>query len=130
MATRFEYAVHANAEGRLEIDFRPIVLGLVKALSERRPVAEISRRFHSTIIEIVVDICGRLSNRYGTKQIVLSGGVFLNEFLLVNSIARLQTHGYAVHHQTAVPPNDGGISLGQIAVANARIARRNAVLSQ
>jgi hydrogenase maturation protein HypF len=130
MATRFDYAIQTNGEGRLEIDFRPIVRGLVKALSERRPVDEISRRFHSTIIEIVVDICGRLSNRYGTKQVVLSGGVFLNEFLLVNSIARLGALGYAVHHQTAVPPNDGGISLGQIAVANARIACCNAVLSQ
>lgn len=130
MAEPFEYAIHVNEGGRLEIDFRPIVRCLVDGMAENVPTAQLSRRFHSTLVTIVTDVCERLSERFGTRQVVLSGGVFLNEFLLVNTFARLQSLGYAVHHQSAVPPNDGGISLGQVAVANARALHRAAALSQ
>lgn len=130
MAVSLDYTIDANDAGQLEIDFRPTIRSLVDGMAEKKTVAELSRRFHSTIVEIVADVCERLSACYCTRQVVLSGGVFLNEFLLVNAIARLHSLGYAVHYQTAVPPNDGGISLGQVAIANARIARRNAALSQ
>lgn len=129
MAEPFEYGIRANDEERLEIDFRPIILGVVDELAKGAPIAQLSRRFHSTVVNIVSDVCERLSERFGTRQVVLSGGVFLNEFLLVNTLKRLQFLGYAVHHQTAVPPNDGGISLGQVAVANARAAHRAAAFS-
>ncbi len=130
MAEPFEYAIEVNEGGRLEIDFRPIVRCLVDGLAKNVPTALLSRRFHSTIVHVTSQVCERLSERFGTRQMVLSGGVFLNEFLLVNTFARLQSLGYSVHYQTAVPPNDGGISLGQVAVANARALRRAAALSQ
>ena len=123
LATPFDYAVEQNPAGSLEIDYRPTVRALVDAITAGLPKAELSRRFHSTIVEVVCDICERLSKQYETKQIVLSGGVFLNEFLLTNATARLRASGYASHYQTAVPPNDGGISLGQIAIAGRRAAR-------
>ncbi len=130
MAEPVEYAIEVNDDDRLEIDFRPVVRGIVDGLAKDVPIGRLSRRFHSTIVAIVADVCEQLSQQFGTRQVVLSGGVFLNEFLLVNTLTRLRSMGYAVHHQTAVPPNDGGISLGQVAVANARIANRAAALSQ
>jgi hydrogenase maturation protein HypF len=124
MGVPFGYDIHANRDGALEVDFRPIIRGLVEGISAGKPDVDLSRRFHSTIVGIVSDVCECMSKRYQTKQIVLSGGVFLNEFLLVNVMAQLRGLGYAVHCQTAVPANDGGISLGQIAVANARLGSR------
>lgn len=52
---------------------------------------------------------------------VLSGGVFLNEFLLVNCLVELSRAGFAAYCQQQVPTNDGGIALGQIMVADARL---------
>lgn len=122
LAEPLTYALEQDTDDCLVIDFRPIVRDIVNALVAGVPDVELSRRFHSTIVEIVVDVCGHLSLRHATRQIVLSGGVFLNEFLLTNVCARLRSQGYAPFHQTAVPVSDGGISLGQVAVAQARSA--------
>ncbi|MGP8847430.1 Kae1-like domain-containing protein, partial [Enterobacter hormaechei] len=53
-----------------------------------------------------------------TRQVVLSGGVFCNEFLLINALDRLHAAGFEAYCHQLVPTNDGGISLGQIAVAS------------
>lgn len=70
---------------------------------------------------MIVAVCTRLSLSFGTNQIVLSGGVFLNEFILLNTIEQLSAVGLEPFYHQLVPTNDGGISLGQIAVAAAQI---------
>ena len=106
----------------IEIDYRPIIKDLVKFLkSDFNNLSRLSRRFHSTIVEIIIKVCEYLSKLYGTKQVVLSGGVFNNEFLLVNSIDRLKDASFDVYYHQLVPTSDGGISLGQIAVASCYI---------
>jgi hydrogenase maturation protein HypF len=54
------------------------------------------------------------------RQIVLSGGVFLNEFLLLNCLTGLTADGFDTYVHRQVPTNDGGIALGQVMVADAR----------
>src|SRR5690606_21223653 len=92
------------------------------AVAAGTPTPDISRRFHSTIVDIVVAMCRALSERHDTRQVVLSGGVFLNEFVLVNALVRLRDSGLDAYCHDAIPTNDAGISFGQIAVTAARLS--------
>lgn len=121
LAQPFTFVIE-EVNNHLELDYRPMIKELVSALTSSRPnLSELSRRFHSTIVEMIVAVCTRLSLSFGTNQIVLSGGVFLNEFILLNTIEQLSAVGLEPFYHQLVPTNDGGISLGQIAVAAAQI---------
>jgi hydrogenase maturation protein HypF len=87
------------------------------------PVERISRRFHTAVVDLVRRRGRALAETTGVRQVVFSGGVFLNEFLLVNCLTGLARDGLRpyCHHQ--VPTNDGGIALGQVMVADARAAK-------
>ncbi|MEV6392819.1 carbamoyltransferase HypF [Nocardia xishanensis] len=101
-----------------EVDFRPVLRAIAADLAADIPLAEISRRFHSGVVAMVRRQCREISRETGIRQVVLSGGVFLNEFLLVNCITMLGREGFEVYSHRQVPPNDGGIALGQLMVAN------------
>ncbi|KOX20122.1 hydrogenase maturation protein HypF [Saccharothrix sp. NRRL B-16348] len=108
-------------DGVTEIDPRPLVRALAADLAAGLDTAVMSRRFHSAVVDVVVERC-RALRVAGTGQVVLSGGVFLNEFLLVNCLVELRAAGFDAYCHRQVPTNDGGISLGQIVVADARLA--------
>lgn len=110
-----------DRDGSLEVDYRPLVRDIVAQVSEGKAGApELSRRFHSTIVDTIALTCSLLRERYGINEVALSGGVFMNEYLTVNAIAALRATGFTVYHHSVVPTNDGGISLGQVMVADAR----------
>ncbi|MFE6053196.1 carbamoyltransferase HypF [Kitasatospora sp. NPDC056446] len=111
----------AQRDGVTEIDPRPMVRAIAADLAAGLDTATVSRRFHSAVVDMVVERCLALGD-VGTRQLVLSGGVFLNEFLLVNCLVELREAGFDTYCQQQVPTNDGGISLGQIVVADARLA--------
>lgn len=83
---------------------------------DRRAIAG---RFHNTIAEAIARTCSMIRERERLNDVALSGGVFQNEFLLKLSIKFLMRDGFSVYCHHLVPPNDGGISLGQAAVATA-----------
>lgn len=121
MAKPFKYAIN-ETDGCLEVDYRPLVNELVRLLQTQiYNLSELSRRFHSTIVDIIEAVCQRLVDRFEVKQIVLSGGVFCNEFILINALNCLELRGFKSYCHQLVPTNDGGISLGQVVVAAARI---------
>jgi hydrogenase maturation protein HypF len=66
-------------------------------------------------------VCVEARERTGLKVVALSGGVFQNRLLLEQLLARLHALAFHVYTNRRVPPNDGGISLGQLAVAAARL---------
>jgi hydrogenase maturation protein HypF len=104
----------------LEIDTRPMVrsvMGDVRRGTDRRRVA---RRFQSTMVELIVAVCERIRGETGLDRVVLSGGVFLNVLLTREATERLTADGFQVYRHLLVPTNDGGISLGQLAVAAAQ----------
>ncbi|MEV6123910.1 carbamoyltransferase HypF [Streptomyces sp. NPDC052077] len=116
---------HDILAGTTEIDPRPVVRAMAADLAAGADTATISRRFHSGVVDMVVARCRAVRDAEdgpATRQVVLSGGVFLNEFLLVNCLVELGRDGFDTHCQQQVPTNDGGIALGQIMVANARLA--------
>jgi hydrogenase maturation protein HypF len=104
----------------LQIDTRPLFVELAAERRLGRDAAVIGRRFHSTLAEVISQVCSRLRERSGLEVVVLSGGVFLNTLLTTETSARLMKQGFRVYRHHRVPPGDGGLSLGQIAIAAAQ----------
>jgi hydrogenase maturation protein HypF len=73
----------------------------------------VSARFHNALAEVIVEVAKRI----GQERVVLSGGCFQNRYLTERAVRRLQTEGFRVYWHQRVPPNDGGIALGQIIAA-------------
>ena len=131
----YPYAVTAdtfpgNQQTTLIIDTRMLIQAIAEDMRSRRPNSQIARQFHSTIAAMVLDVCHRLRLSTGLKQVVLSGGVFLNVLLVEEATQRLEASGFEVFRHHKVPPNDGGISLGQLAVAATPLTERPAALGQ
>jgi hydrogenase maturation protein HypF len=103
------------AEG--ELDFRPLLLAVAKDRKLGRSPNEIARAFQFGIATGIRDAATSLCRQLTLDTIVLSGGVFQNELLLCDLRDLLSTAGLQVWTNHAVPPNDGGISLGQAALA-------------
>ena len=99
----------------------PIISGVVDDLQSRRPLPEISRRFHDTLVALFTRLCADLRAEHNLDRVALSGGVFQNAILLTGMIHSLEKEGFEVLSHRLVPTNDGGIALGQ-AVAAAAIA--------
>jgi hydrogenase maturation protein HypF len=104
----------------LLVDTRPLIRAAAVDAGRGTTAAVIARRFHSTMVEVIAFVCGRMREATGLGVVVLSGGVFLNALLTSEVGARLGGEGFRVYRHRLVPPNDGGVSLGQLAVAAAR----------
>jgi hydrogenase maturation protein HypF len=103
----------------LVIDTRPLIRAVVADVSRGVGAALVARRFHSTLVELIAEVCSRLRAATGIDAVTLSGGVFLNALLTQEVSRRLAADGFRVYRHRLVPPNDGGLSLGQLAVAAA-----------
>ena len=103
----------------LVVDTRPLFAAVAADRRHGRPTAEIARRFHATLAAILVQVCRRLRQRSGLETVVLCGGVFQNVLLTNLAISDLEHEGFRVFRHRQVPPGDGGLSLGQLAVAAA-----------
>jgi hydrogenase maturation protein HypF len=100
------------------IDPAPAVRELVREVRRgSATVAELSGRFHSTVVDVVGRTCEAIRARTGLERVVLSGGVFQNELLLRGCHEVLESAGFQVYSHRLVPANDGGVALGQAAVA-------------
>jgi len=85
--------------------------------------AVVAARFHRGVAASIVEVCTVLREISGLGTVALSGGVFQNLLLLGHVVDRLEESGFRVLTHARVPPNDGGISLGQAVVAGARDRR-------
>ncbi|MFE9629849.1 carbamoyltransferase HypF [Streptomyces sp. NPDC006463] len=83
------------------------------------PTAVIAHRFHASVAALVGEVCGLARERHGLDTVALSGGVFANTLLSSACARTLREQGFTVLRHTRVPPNDGGLSLGQLMVAAA-----------
>ena len=100
-----------------ELDFRPLLLAMAEDRLRRRPLHEIARAFQLGVAGGVRDAVTSFSRELQLDTVVLSGGVFQNELLLSDVRELLRESGLGLWTNHAVPPNDGGISLGQAALA-------------
>ncbi len=97
----------------LVVDWRPMILEMIEDVRSHEMPSVISAKFHNTLAEIIVSIAYRI----GERRVVLSGGCFQNRYLTERTIARLSAEGFQPYWHQRIPPNDGGISLGQIFAA-------------
>jgi len=79
--------------------------------------AAIAARFHTTVTAVIVEVCRRMRSDLQLHRVCLSGGCFQNVLLLESCLRALRENGFEVFFQRVVPANDGGISLGQAAIA-------------
>jgi hydrogenase maturation protein HypF len=100
-----------------ELDFRPLLQAVVQDRLSGRDVREIARSFQLGIAHGLRDALNLISRSHEVDSVVLSGGVFQNELLLEDLKSLLSDGSLQVWTNHAVPPNDGGISLGQAALA-------------
>ena len=104
----------SDSEFPLTIDWAPMVQEILEDMKGSVPLSVISAKFHNTMVAMIVGVAGRI----GEERIVLTGGCFQNKYLLERSVRRLEEKGFHPYWHQRVPPNDGGIALGQIYAAH------------
>jgi hydrogenase maturation protein HypF len=109
-----------------QIDVRPAIQAIVRDVLAGKPVSWIAAAFHNTVAAIVREVCRRVRSAEAISRVCLSGGTFQNVYLLERAVSLLRADGFEVFLHAQVPPNDGGISLGQAVIANQTLARRSA----
>jgi hydrogenase maturation protein HypF len=108
----FSYIIDDMADHK-EIMIQPIIRSLVRSILNGDSSSKISSRFHSTLVNIFLDIAKDARTETGINHVVLSGGVFQNMVLFEHTILALEKANFKVYTHRQVPTNDGGISLGQ-----------------
>jgi len=102
------------------ICFDETIRGIVEDIRQKVDASTISARFHNTIILTIFETVSIIRRKEGINKVVLSGGVFQNKYLLEGTISMLEETDFEVYSHASVPTNDGGIALGQLAVASKR----------
>jgi hydrogenase maturation protein HypF len=112
--------VQRSGSAPLQLDARPTILAVLEDLSAGP--ALVSARFHNAVAAATAAVCVQIAGERSLDTAVLSGGVFQNRLLLERTLAALERAGLRVLVPCLLPPNDGGISFGQAAVAAALMA--------
>jgi hydrogenase maturation protein HypF len=124
LADSYPFAIHHHADGDADtVDFRPAIERIVAEVRAGTPAAAIAARFHNAVAEAIVEVCRCLRAAEKLNRVCLSGGTFQNMKLLARTLAGLRRLGFEVFIHAQVPPNDGGIALGQAVVATEAMRR-------
>jgi hydrogenase maturation protein HypF len=118
-----QYPFHVNAGEPAQIDMRPMINHIVEDVLRSKPPGYIAACFHNTVAAAIVDVCRLIRRSDPLKRVCLSGGSFQNAYLLKRTVEGLQLADFEVHLHALVPPNDGGIALGQAVIANELLQR-------
>jgi hydrogenase maturation protein HypF len=95
------------------IDWELLIRAILRDVQDGIPLARIAVKFHNTLVDIIINVARRISE----PRIVLTGGCFQNKYLMERSVQRLREAGFRPYWHQRIPPNDGGIALGQIFAA-------------
>jgi hydrogenase maturation protein HypF len=103
------------------VDTRPLIAAICRDRQANVDARRISRRFHTTMTNLITEVCELLRKQHNLHNVALSGGCFMNTLLLSESAVQLESAGFRVLRHRLVPANDGGLSLGQLAIAAAHL---------
>lgn len=119
-ACRFETpdSSFRGSRSAIIIDWAPTVRDILDDLRSGTPVGPVSAKFHNTLVEMIV----AASLRIGEERVVLTGGCFQNKYLTEVAVRRLEREGFRAYWHQRVPPNDGGIALGQAVAASRAVS--------
>ncbi len=109
-------------DGTFELSPRTVISGIVDDIRRKTDSIVISSRFHNAVAEGLFGFSVKTRQKTGLCDVVLSGGVFCNQYLSNRLIRLLQENGFRVFFKRQVPANDGGIAMGQAAIAAARLS--------
>lgn len=98
------------------VDWRPMVADTLRDMKQGVPIARVAAAIHSALAEAILLV----AQRSGVQRVALSGGCFQNRALLEATDGLLECHGLRTYWNQQVPPNDGGLALGQV-IAAARL---------
>lgn len=122
-AMMLEFAADSAIEGTLDFEIKegdelifnwqPIIEEILIEMRRRVPIGVLAAKFHNTLAEAIVQIAKNL----GEQKVILSGGCFQNAFLLERTVHRLESEHFKVYWHQRIPTNDGGIAVGQAAMA-------------
>ena len=104
-----------NEEGRFILNTRLLVQQIAEAKMQGEDSGRLAYLFHEILAEQITAVCIEARNVSGRQKVALSGGVFQNRLLLRLTEERLMEEGFEVLRHRMVPPNDGGIAIGQAA---------------
>lgn len=130
-AARYEIAIEKNTAtpestardtSVLLLDAAPVFAALLDDAAVGVPAALIARRFHDAFVRAIVDVARLANALFGIESAVLSGGVFMNRYLVEHALRELAEAGFTVAVNRDLPPNDGCVSFGQAVVASRRLA--------
>ena len=107
----------APPAGPLILDWQPLVEAVLADLRRGVPASIMAARFHNALVEAILAVAQAVAS----QRVALTGGCFQNRLLTEQAARRLRSAGFEVLLHRQVPPNDGCISLGQVAVAAARL---------
>jgi hydrogenase maturation protein HypF len=102
-----------DGQNLIVIDWQPIIISIINDFRNDTDISTISAKFHNTLANIILEI----AKKSGLNKVVLSGGCFQNALLTEITVNLLRQNNYQVYWHQRIPPNDGGISLGQIAAS-------------
>jgi hydrogenase maturation protein HypF len=125
----YEFDLRQDARP-LQLDLRRMLKGVVEDLRSDKTAAPISAKFHNTLAEALLALARAARESTKLEVVALSGGVFCNRFLTDRLVRRLKQNGFAVFLNRDVPSNDGGIALGQAAIAANLVGRVSSNASQ
>jgi hydrogenase maturation protein HypF len=108
---------YAFEVGARQVEAAPVVAAVAADVRAGVPARVIAARFHAGVAEMLLEVCRRLRAQTGLREVALSGGVWQNGTLLRLSVARLERAGFDMYTHRQVPANDGGLALGQAAIA-------------
>ncbi len=97
----------------LVLDWSPMIEAILSDVKSGAAIGEISAKFHNALVEAIIAV----AKHCGQNRVVLSGGCFQNRYLTERAVRRLQAEGFQPYWHQRVPPNDGGIALGQVIAA-------------
>ncbi len=101
----------------LLFDAAPVFAALLEDMAAGVETSRIARRFHNAFVQAVSEVARVIKLGYGIETIALSGGVFMNRYLIEHAVESLTCEGFTVALNRELPPNDGCISFGQAVVA-------------
>lgn len=121
---RFEVRARADGSGPLTAHPAPVFASILADLHAGTAPGSIALAFHTAVADLVAELCTAARERHGLGTVALSGGVFANTLLSAGCARRLREAGFRVLRHRLVPPNDGGLALGQAVIAAAAGAGR------
>jgi hydrogenase maturation protein HypF len=113
IAAREDARPPKNPQSKIILDWSPMIEAILADVKSKVAAGIISAKFHNALVEAIIAI----AKRVGQNRVVLSGGCFQNRYLTERAVRRLQAEGFRPYWHQRVPPNDGGIALGQVVAA-------------